>query len=115
MTIVYCPTHEMLADFFTKPLQGSLFRKFRDVLLGHQHVSTLTNAPSVPAEERVEQPKLPESRAGTNGAQTTQNGGQTHASEPARATETPTYAAIAKKRIQWAATSNDHGETSHSV
>jgi hypothetical protein len=26
--IEYCPTEEMLADFFTKPLQGSLFKKF---------------------------------------------------------------------------------------
>ena len=24
----YCPTGEILADFFTKPLQGSLFMKF---------------------------------------------------------------------------------------
>jgi hypothetical protein len=26
--VVYCPTEDMLADFFTKPLQGSLFEKF---------------------------------------------------------------------------------------
>jgi len=25
ISVVYCPTDEMLADFFTKPLQGSLF------------------------------------------------------------------------------------------
>jgi hypothetical protein len=44
----------MLADCFTKPLQGSLFRQFRDVLLGYQHVDSLAlpdPAPSV--EERV--------------------------------------------------------------
>ena len=29
MTIKYCPTKEMLADPFTKPLQGSEFREFR--------------------------------------------------------------------------------------
>jgi Reverse transcriptase (RNA-dependent DNA polymerase) len=40
--ITHCPTADMLADFFTKPLQGSLFRKFRSVLLGHAHTSTLT-------------------------------------------------------------------------
>ena len=28
------PTEEMIADFLTKPLQGALFRKFRDLLLG---------------------------------------------------------------------------------
>ena len=26
----HCPTEEMLADHFTKPLQSNLFRKFRD-------------------------------------------------------------------------------------
>ena len=29
--INHCPTLSMLADFFTKPLQGHLFRRFRDV------------------------------------------------------------------------------------
>ena len=41
ISVVYCPTEEMLANLFTKPLQGSLFRKFRDVILGHCHVNTL--------------------------------------------------------------------------
>jgi hypothetical protein len=34
--IQYCPTGDMLADFFTKPLQGSIFRKFRDFILNIQ-------------------------------------------------------------------------------
>jgi hypothetical protein len=46
----------MLANFFTKPLHGSLFRKFRAVLLGHCHVNTLTKSPLRPSEERVENP-----------------------------------------------------------
>ena len=29
----YCSTKDMLADFFTKPLQGSLFLKFRDMIM----------------------------------------------------------------------------------
>jgi len=29
----YCPTGEMLADFFTKALQGSSFVKFRDPII----------------------------------------------------------------------------------
>ena len=29
---VYCSTHEMLADFFTKPLDWKTFQKFRDVI-----------------------------------------------------------------------------------
>ena len=28
-----CPTAEMLADFFTKPLQGLLFVKFCDLIM----------------------------------------------------------------------------------
>ena len=40
--IKYCPTENMLADFFTKPLQGTLFEKFRDVIMGYKHISTLS-------------------------------------------------------------------------
>jgi hypothetical protein len=43
----------MLADFFTKPLQGSLFKKFRDVLMGYKHISTLVMPTKQPSEERV--------------------------------------------------------------
>ena len=52
--IHYCPTEEMLADFYTKPLQGALFNKFRDVLLGHKPISTLQTKNILPSsEERV--------------------------------------------------------------
>ena len=33
VSIQYCPTGDMVADFFTKPLQGTLFRKFRDIIM----------------------------------------------------------------------------------
>jgi hypothetical protein len=33
LRVAYCPTEEMTADFFTKPLQGLLFRKFRDRIM----------------------------------------------------------------------------------
>ena len=32
--IIYCPTKEMVADFYTKPLQGTLFKEHRDAILG---------------------------------------------------------------------------------
>ena len=35
VSIVYCPTENMLADYFTKPLHGALFKKFRDVVMGY--------------------------------------------------------------------------------
>ena len=31
--IAYCPTENMLGDFFTKPLQGSVFRNMRKIIL----------------------------------------------------------------------------------
>lgn len=40
----HCGTEYMITDFLTKPLQGSLFRKMRDVIMGHV---------SFPTEERV--------------------------------------------------------------
>ena len=34
MLIEYCPTEEMVADYMSKPLQGKLFFKFRDRIMG---------------------------------------------------------------------------------
>ena len=34
VSVQYCPTLDMIADYFTKALQGSLFRKLRDLILG---------------------------------------------------------------------------------
>ena len=53
ITLRYCQTDHMLADFLSKPLQGNLFRKFRDVLLGHAHLSSLRVPVGIPREERV--------------------------------------------------------------
>jgi hypothetical protein len=51
--IRHCPTLDMLADFFTKPLQGNLFRRFRDVILGYKHINSLRLDYDASAEERV--------------------------------------------------------------
>jgi len=55
INIQYCPTSQMLADFFTKPLQGSLFRLLRDVIMGVLPLSALAD-PDTPTspKERVE-------------------------------------------------------------
>jgi len=53
MDIRYCPTEQMLADFFTKPLQGSLFKRFKRVIMGLDHVSVLWREESNLTEERV--------------------------------------------------------------
>ena len=36
LEIEHCPTDMMLEDFFTKPLQGSKFQYFRNLILGGQ-------------------------------------------------------------------------------
>ncbi len=53
VTISYCPTEIMLADFFTKPLQGSLFKKFKEVIMGHVEINKLKTM-ILPNKERVE-------------------------------------------------------------
>ena len=53
IVVEYCPTEEMLADFYTKPLQGALFRKFRDVIMGLKHISTLIRTSTLTDQERV--------------------------------------------------------------
>ena len=32
--VTYCPTKELVADYLSKPLQGSLFRTHRNSILG---------------------------------------------------------------------------------
>jgi hypothetical protein len=41
IAIQYCPTKEMVADYFTKPLQGALFYKFRDQIMGVVPMDTI--------------------------------------------------------------------------
>ena len=44
----------MLADYFTKPLQGNLFKHFRDVIIGKVHTCELLLDPDFRIKERVE-------------------------------------------------------------
>ena len=32
LKVMYCPTGDMIADFFTKPIQGGDFKKFRNLV-----------------------------------------------------------------------------------
>ena len=52
ISIAYCSTEHMLAYLFTKALQGSLFTKFCDVIMGWKHVDTLQMGP-LSTKERV--------------------------------------------------------------
>ena len=49
--VEYCPTYLMIADFFTKPLQGSMFRLFRDVIMGYRPLEDIML--EIPMKERV--------------------------------------------------------------
>jgi hypothetical protein len=52
--VVYCPTDLMVADFFTKPLQGALFHKLRAVVMGRVPISSLgIKVPGAPAKRSV--------------------------------------------------------------
>ena len=39
--VEYCPSLQILTDFFAKPLQGALFNKLRDVSMGYKPISSL--------------------------------------------------------------------------
>ena len=38
INVTYCPTGDMIADFLTKPLQGSLYIHLRQLLMGSDSI-----------------------------------------------------------------------------
>ena len=65
INLVHCPTGIMVADVFTKPLQGHLFAKFRDiVIMGITHFSTLT-VPTTIEPRSVSDIDIPEEMTST--------------------------------------------------
>lgn len=56
--IKYCPTTLMMADYFTKPLQGRMFKMFRSVIMGHVHINELLSDPEFLLKECVEKIKI---------------------------------------------------------
>ena len=51
VSIQYCPIEYMLADYFTKPLQGRVFEAFRRVIMGYEPISWLQK--QLTSKERV--------------------------------------------------------------
>jgi hypothetical protein len=95
---------EMLADFLTKPLQGNLFRKFRDVLLGYTHVDTLAASLMATVEERVGEERSDYQATEATGAVSTESNGTVRASTPrvtwadvVRRTTVPAKESVASK------------------
>ena len=97
--VEYCPTEEMLADFFTKPLQGNLFRKLRGVIMGQEHIDALEDITSPSLQQRVEGQTVSEK----SGRETDVRRTDEKAREAAVASEQPrakeTYADVVRKRI----------------
>ncbi len=82
----------MLADFFTKPLQGSLFRKFQDVIMGHKYTGSLKETVPAPFQERVGEDNLLDNvRNGADGRRT-----DTSDQKPVK----NTYAEVTRKGVQ---------------
>ena len=58
----HCPTDLMLADFFTKPLQGAKFNKFRRIIMGWDDIDSLQiplfNSLDGTTKERVEKNEI---------------------------------------------------------
>ena len=54
VNVRYCPTALMLADYFTKPLQEALFKKFRSIIMGYTHIDEIILNPLFSIKERIE-------------------------------------------------------------
>ena len=51
LRVAYCPTEEMVADFYTKPIQRRLFRKLRNIIMGLPPATEMNT--EVPPQECV--------------------------------------------------------------
>ena len=54
INVIYCPTGKVPADLYTKPLQDSLFHKFKDVIMGLRQASLLKRETTIVDQEYVE-------------------------------------------------------------
>ena len=72
VTVKYCPTEMMLADYYTKPLQGKMFRIFRDMILNIESGQINTTKNSVFKSEKVINKKLRETKSALKKSTTSQ-------------------------------------------
>ena len=56
LLVVWCPTGNMIGDYATKPLQGAVFKKFRDYIMGVIPVGTHEPTKSKPVSGKVKRP-----------------------------------------------------------
>jgi hypothetical protein len=91
----------MLADCFTKPLQGSLFKKLKAVVMGHKHIDTLEEVPSTTSQKRVEEStdlEISEDEV-LDGQATDKRQTDAPAPEPAVVHTRMSYAKVVKRRV----------------
>ena len=50
---MFCPTHLMLADYYTKPLVGSGFRDLRSVIMGYKSIDEVNPSFLHKIKERI--------------------------------------------------------------
>ena len=55
--VKYCPTNLMITEYFTKPLQGKMFKMFRDLIMGYVHINNLFQAIEFSAKEHADKSK----------------------------------------------------------
>ena len=53
ISIDYFPTWKILANYFTKPLEGRLFNVLREIIMGWKHISEPETFLPPPPKERV--------------------------------------------------------------
>jgi hypothetical protein len=53
LNVKHCGTDDMIADYFTKPLQGRQFMKFRDLILGIADIDSTDQIRSVLKEDLI--------------------------------------------------------------
>ena len=56
LSVVWCPTGNMIGDFATKPLQGATFKKFRDYIMGVVPVGVPEPTKSKPVSGKLKKP-----------------------------------------------------------
>jgi hypothetical protein len=56
LTIEWCPTKQMVADFMTTPIQGSHFRHLRDYIMGRVR-SSKPKMKAVSIDEKINNKK----------------------------------------------------------
>ena len=67
LRIEHCPTEDMVADFFTKPLQGALFYKLRDLIMNIDPSSPYHSSQrSVLTAEDIEQSEIGAEQVASN-------------------------------------------------